>query len=165
MHFHLFNSPIKPYYAILWFRKCPTQTQDDMTEGLGFDHRLDRLPRPHTHAPHWRFLGANTLMGSRVPWLYLNFLQLAFPGLDWINLDYHGLNITTINLASCTMCFLSRRHARKETAASINWFLPVNSSIGQEFAISDVCVYRGLRRQPGSNHGSLCLSVDQICLR
>lgn len=136
--FSSFNSPIKPYYAILWFRKRPAQTQDDLTEGLGFDHRLGHLPRPH--ASRWRFLRANPLTASWVPWLYLNLLQPALPGLDGISLDYHGLNITTINLASCTMCFFSRRHARKETTASINWFLLVNSSRGQEFAISDVCV-------------------------
>ena len=43
-----------------------------------------------------------------------------------------------------------RRHAREETSASINWFLPVSSSLGKGFAVSDVCAYRRLRNWPGS---------------
>lgn len=43
-----------------------------------------------------------------------------------------------------------RRHAREETSASINWFLPVSSSLGKGFTVSDVCACRRLRNWPGS---------------
>lgn len=56
-------------------------------------------------------------------------------------------------VADCIL--LNRRHARKETAASTNWFLPVSASLGQEFAVSDVHVYRGLRTWAGSKPWSL----------
>lgn len=66
--------------------------------------------------------------------------------LIWIITD---LTILPSILLVVLCGLLKRRHARKETAASINWFLLENSSLGQEFAVSDVCVYRGLRSWPG----------------